>query len=434
MSRKRLPTVLAGSVVFVAAVTIALLPWLRDSLASPVPPTPPASGPRLHYSTKGKGALTVDGPGCCEGINFPSTFEMDYETDGSGTIQIRRLYSSLADMDLRFRFLIFETANVQVRCGAVLNDAVIEATLDSFGGLTIPSGAATLSGDSLQTRNPDGSCGGNVSLLTLTNNAPMTGVFDPAGNRVSLNGSFSTTTEGNTYNITLQMTGEYSNRPPVAVFGVEGPGLESFSQGGCPAVLQGGNPPEYVVEANDPSGLKMFLRSFSSDPDGSWMGADVHFDQWFYGRDSEPLKFVAESRRFGPFLFDFGPVHHLTLKTTDRLGVSTNSDCNFRVVDRTPPVVTPPGSTTVGTTVEGGTTPSTSEALRDFLGSATASDSVDSAPKALPPLFNGQEVKSTTFFPITTQGQWLTITFRFADKFGNVGTGVSYLRVVNPKK
>jgi hypothetical protein len=198
-------------------------------------------------------------------------------------------------------------------------------------------------------------------------------------------------------------------------------------------VLNSGNPPEYVVEANDPGGLKMFLRSHSYDVDGTWTGGDIHYDQWFHGRDSEPLKFVAESRRVGPMTFEFGPVHHLTLQTTDRLGASANSDCNFRVVDRTPPTITPPGSATMGSTVEGGTTPSTSEALRDFLDSATASDSVDNAPKALPPLFNGQEISSTTFFPFTAQGQWHTITFRFGDRFGNVGTAVSYLRVIKKK-
>lgn len=378
--------------------------------------------------------MTVDGPGCCDGIVFPATFQMDYETDSSGAVRINRLYSSLADMDLRFHFLIFETAHVQIRCGAVENTSVIDATRDSFGGLTIAAGAATLSGDSLQTRDADGNCGGGSSRLTLSNNAPLTGVLDPIGNRVSLNGSFATTTEGKTYNINLQMTGEYTNRPPVSQFGVEGAGLEAFAQGGCPAVLNGGNPPEYVVEANDPAGLKMFLKSFSSDPDGSWSGADIGYEQWFYAKNSEPQKFLGEGRRIGEFLFELDNFHSLTLKTTDRLGVSTTSDCNFRVVDRTPPVVTPPPDRTIESTVDGGATPSTSDALRDFLGKATASDAVDNKPTALPSLFNGAEITDSTFFPISTQNQWLPITFRFKDKFGNVGSATSYLRVVAPKK
>ena len=263
--------------------------------------------------------------------------------------------------------------------------------------------------------------------LTLTNNAPLSGILDPAGNRVTLTGTFAATTEGNTYNISLEMTGEYANRPPVAVFGVQGTGLEAFSQGGCPAVLNYGNPPEYTVEANDPSGLKMYLQSFSHDPDGIWTGADVGFDQWFQSRNSEPLKFIAEGRRIGPMLFEFGPVHHLKLETTDRLGVSDTTDCDFRVVDRTPPTVTPPGATVVEATVAGGATPGTSTALRTFLQRATAIDTADGSPKALSPLLNDQQINDATLFPFSPKpNEWLSITFRFVDKFGNVGSAVSY--------
>ena len=168
-----------------------------------------------------------------------------------------------------------------------------------------------------------------------------------------------------TYNISLDMIGEYANRPPVAVFGVQGTGLEAFSQGGCPAVLNYGNPPEYTVEANDPSGLKMYLQSFSTTLMVSGLGQSG-IDQWFQSRNSEPLKFIAEGRRIGPMLFEFGSVHHLMLETTDRLGVSDTADCDFRVVDRTPPTVTPPGATVVDATVAGGATPSTSTALEHF--------------------------------------------------------------------
>jgi hypothetical protein len=378
--------------------------------------------------------MTVDGPGCCTGIVFPSTFEMDYEADATGRVRITRLYSSLADMDLRFRFLIFDTGRIQMRCGTARNDAVIEAWADASGNLNIAPGAATLSAEAVKTTDASANCGGDFMSLTLINSSPLSGLLDPAGNRITVNGSFTTTTEGHTYNISLQMIGEYANRPPVAVFGVEGPGLEAFPQGGCPAVLNGGNPPEYTLEANDPSGVKMYLRSFSGDPDGVWSGADVGFDQWFQSRNTEPQKFVAEGRRVGPMLFEFGPVHHLTLETTDRLGATDTSNCNFRVVDTTPPLVTSPGSTVVDATVEGGATPATSAALSTFLETASATDTVDAAPKALPPLLYGQEVHSGTLFPASSKpDEWLTVTFRFVDKFGNVGSSVSYLRVGKPK-
>lgn len=396
-------------------------------------PAPPFSSVATQsYNARGHGTMIVDGPGCCDGVVFPSTFEMNYEVDtASGRVNITRLYTTLADMDVTFHFLIFETGRARIRCGSARNDAQIEGNVDASGNLSIASGAATLSGTSYQQRNASGECGGDVSAITLNNNAPLTGVLDPASNRISFAGVFSATTEGNTYTVHLDMTGDYLNRPPVAVFGVEGPGLERFSQGGCPAVMNGGNPPEPTVEANDPAGLKMFLKSFSRDPDGAWQGGDLQLDQWFHGRNSEPLKFIGESRRLGPVVYEFGPVHHLELQTTDRAGALSKSECDFRVVDTTPPSVTPPGSTTITESVSGGATPSTSEALKNFLESPSATDTVSSSPSSLPPLFNGKEVKPDTFFPT---GSWLEVKFRFVDGFGNVGSATSWIRVVAPKK
>lgn len=415
--------------VLLASLSLAsLLAGRADSA-----PAPPFSTVATQsYSARGRGTMIVDGPGCCDGVVFPSTFEMNYEVDSaSGRINISRLYTTLADMDVTFHFLIFETGRAHIRCGTARNDEVIEGNVDAVGNLSIAAGAATLSGTSYQQRNASGDCGGDVSAITLNNNAPLTGVLDPASNRISFSGVFSATTEGNTYTVRLDMTGDYLNRPPVAVFGVEGPGLERFSQGGCPAVMNSGNPPEPTVEANDPSGLKMFLKSFSRDPDGAWQGGDLQLDQWFHARGSEPLKFIGESRRFGPVVFEFGPVHHVELQTTDRAGALSNSDCEFRVVDTTPPSVTPPGSTTVTESVSGGATPSTSEALKNFLERASATDTVSSSPTSLPPLLNGKEVKPDTFFP---SGSWLEIRFRFVDGFGNVGSATSWVRVVASKK
>ena len=84
-------------------------------------------------------------------IVFPSSFEMDYEVEASGRVRISRLDSSLADMDLRFHFLIFETARIQMRCGAVQSDSVIETWADASGNLSIAPGAATLSGEAVKT-------------------------------------------------------------------------------------------------------------------------------------------------------------------------------------------------------------------------------------------------------------------------------------------
>lgn len=393
---------------------------------------PVASGPAPLYSARGKGTMAVEGEGCCDGIVFPGTFEMDYELDESaGLVRITRLYTALADMDIKFHFLIFETGSVQLRCGTARSESPIEGTTDAFGNLTVAAGAATLSGGAFRQRDESGECGGGVSILTLNNNAPLTGVLDPASNRLLLNGVFTTTTEGRTYNIRLDMSGEYVNRPPVARLGVEGPGLEAFAQGGCPAVMNDGNPPEATVEANDPAGLKMYLRSFSRDPDGAWAGADLRFDQWFHGRDLEPEKFIGESRRLGPVVFEFGPVHHLALETTDRAGAAARDTCNFRVVDTTPPTVTAPAPTEITGSVAGGETPSTSDALKNFLDGGSAADAADPGPSRLPSVLNGKEIKEDTFFPA---GVWLSVTFRFVDKVGNVGSSSSSVRINAPKK
>jgi hypothetical protein len=412
---------------------LATLPARRAVSAPAAPAAAAFSGPPAPlYRARGSSTMAVTGEGCCDGVPFPGTFEMDYEVDeAAGRVEITRLSAALADMDVTFHFLIFETGRIQVRCGTARSEAPIEGGVDASGNLTIAAGAATLSGEAFKRRDTGGECGGSSSAITLTNNAPLSGFLDPVSNRLTLSGAFTTVTEGRTYNVRLDMTGEYVNRPPVAVFGAEGPGLGAFAQGGCPAVMNGGNPPEPTVEANDPAGLKMYLRSFSYDPDGAWRGADLLLDQWYHGRDSGPVKFIGESRRLGPMFFEFGPVHHLRLETTDRAGVADTTPCDFRVVDTTPPVVTAPGAAEVGASVAGGATPSTSDALRKFLDGASAADAADKGPSRLPPLLDGKEVKDDTLFPA---GVWLKVTFRFADKFGNLGRSDAYVRVSAPPK
>ena len=195
--------------------------------------------------------------------------------------------------------------------------------------------------------------------------------------------------------------------------------------------MNDGNAPEATVKANDAAGLKLFLRSFSRDPDGAWGGADIRLDQWFHGRNLEPEKFIGESRRLGPVLFEFGPVHHVMLETTDRAGAAARDRCDFRVVDTTPPLVTAPAAAEVEGSIAGGATPSTSDALKNFLDGGSAADAADPGPSRLPPLLNGKEIKEDTFFPA---GAWLTVTFRFVDKAGNVGSSSSSVRVNAPKK
>jgi len=96
-----------------------------------------------------------------------------------------------------------------------------------------------------------------------------------------------------------------------------------------------------------------------------------------------------------------------------------------------PPAVTAPAPAEVGASVKGGATPSTSDVLRKWLARASAFDVADLRPSPLPPLLDGKEVTDDTLFPA---GVWLKVTFRFADKSGNVGSSESSVRVNAPKK
>ena len=400
----------------------------HSSAASALLP-PPTFADTLLYSVRGTVSMTISGAGCCEGINFAGTFEMDYLQDTSGRIEIARLQTSLADMDIVFRFLIFETSRIKIRCGEAHSNRTITGNIDGLGNLTIPSGAASIFGSSLENRSALGECSGTATSLTGTNNAPLRGLLDPAANYAAIAGAFTARVDGNDYSLTLDMTGAYANRPPRARLGVAGRNLEAFAQGGCPAVMNTGNPPELVVEANDPAGLKMALRSLSYDPDGAWRRADIGMDKWFYARGARPFEFLAEGREYGPMTFNFGLRHRLVLETSDRLGAATTDDCSFRVVDTTPPVVTPPAAISVAATFRGGALVRNSTPIRKFLAGATCRDIVDTSPTQLPALLAGAEVTSGTVFPIGGR----RVTFRCRDRFGNTGTAQSTVKVVLSK-
>ena len=114
--------------MLLSLLCMALLTWRADSAPAP----PHSASPVLQaYSAHGRGTMVVDGAGCCDGIVFPGTFEMDYEVDNSsGTVNITRLGTALADMDITFHFLIFETARVQVRCGSARSETPIVGSVD----------------------------------------------------------------------------------------------------------------------------------------------------------------------------------------------------------------------------------------------------------------------------------------------------------------
>jgi hypothetical protein len=88
-------------------------------------------------------------------------------------------------------------------------------------------------------------------------------------------------------------------------------------------------------------------------------------------------------------------------------------------VDKTPPVVTPPSSVSVGATEAGGARGNASPALAAFLAGGTAQDNLDPSPARLAPQAGGVAVDNTTLFPLGSS----VVTFRFLDAAGNTGTG-----------
>jgi len=94
-------------------------------------------------------------------------------------------------------------------------------------------------------------------------------------------------------------------------------------------------------------------------------------------------------------------------------------------VDKTPPVVSLPASVTVAATESGGARGSASPALAAFLTGGTATDNLDPKPTRLAAQVNGANADNTTLFPPGTT----TVTFRFQDVAGNVGTATATVTV-----
>ena len=93
--------------------------------------------------------------------------------------------------------------------------------------------------------------------------------------------------------------------------------------------------------------------------------------------------------------------------------------------DTTPPTVTAPAPVTIDQTVccgaPGGATPAADAALSAFVSGGSATDGCTASPARLPAQAGGFDVTAATCFPAGTT----TVTFRFQDGAGNVGTGTA---------
>jgi uncharacterized repeat protein (TIGR01451 family) len=129
------------------------------------------------------------------------------------------------------------------------------------------------------------------------------------------------------------------------------------------------------------------------------------------GKLQEPMRFTLGADR----------------SATDRVSIPLGSLLG-PVVDAAPPLITPPAPVTVKTTEEGGARVSDSPALAAFLAGASATDSVDPFVSPLLPQVGGADVTESTFFPLGTT----TVTFRFEDAAGHVGSATADVTVAPP--
>jgi len=95
-------------------------------------------------------------------------------------------------------------------------------------------------------------------------------------------------------------------------------------------------------------------------------------------------------------------------------------------IDKTPPSVTPPASVTVPASESGGVTSAASNALAAFLASGSATDVLGGPPVQLFSQVGGVNVTNSMLFPLGTT----SVTFRFRDSAGNIGTATSNVTVV----
>lgn len=99
--------------------------------------------------------------------------------------------------------------------------------------------------------------------------------------------------------------------------------------------------------------------------------------------------------------------------------------------DTTAPAVTPPAATTIlqphcGPPHEGGSTGNTSASLAAFIAGGSASDDCSAPAIRMSPRSGGQDVSNDTVFHPGSH----SVTFRFRDNAGNIGTATTTLRVV----
>jgi hypothetical protein len=388
-----------------------------------------------RFEIAGKGTLTIEGLG-----ELPGSFSLVLVVHPDGEVVVPRLRARIRDFDVVQR-RVFKDRRTPFRCSEALNVGPLEGRLDPTGELFFAAPQEVYA-VSYSERDGRGGCPGRGGAYSLTavSNVPVVGLHSPWDDVFSLAGSFVTDHDGETYTVHLAFEGSYVNRPPLARMSFEGVGLPTGSHKyTCPPYV----PLTFAigrasfscnfVQANDPGGLRARLVSTSADPDGAWHRSELKLEQWSnfvwsFDEGTETHVHLGRGRTVGPVLFEMNQRHTVQLTASDHAGAADRATCEFCVVDGMPPVVTAPPSTTVRCSVEGGATPGTSRALRDFLDAAVAVDQADDAPERLTPRVGGADVEDHTLFPLD---EWTEVVFRFQDRAENVAVAHGAVRVID---
>ncbi len=153
-------------------------------------------------------------------------------------------------------------------------------------------------------------------------------------------------------------------------------------------------------------------------------GAVVNYPLPTATDNTDPAPSVACSPVSGS-IFPLGAAT-VTCTSTDASGNSSSGTFTVTVVDTTAPAVTAPANITVPATEAGGARGNTWPALAAFLAGGTAVDAVDPAPSRLTPQVSGVDADNSTLFPVGAT----TVTFRFRDASGNIGTAAADVTVI----
>ena len=313
------------------------------------PPLPLERVP-AEYWVEAEGTVSVGG------VTVPGRVRMHYAVFWDVSVVVPTLVVWMHDTDLLLTFLWWEVDTEPLRCTSFRNDGALTATL-AGDTLEIAAGAK-LTGVSHTERDPSGECVGKARRLEVETPVVVSAVHDPDNNHFALSATFDTTASAgddgssggvfslipsfdapdleNMVTVSVQMEGQYLNRPPLAVLAALGNDLEP-SDDGCPVTRPEGDPP--MVLANTDGGLVVTLHSQSHDPDGGWpqdapdpklRRVDLEFEQWSSSK-GEGYRFLGAGQEIGPVLFDNDLVHQLVLRVTDRWGAEGRQVCRFRV-------------------------------------------------------------------------------------------------------